>query len=42
MNVLKEQMGVLKIAQTLLETTPARVAMAIVWQVMDKRAMVSL
>ena len=40
MNVLKEQIDVLKIAQILLEITPAHVALAIVWQMMDKHAMV--
>ena len=41
MNVLKEQVGVLKFAQTLLEITSAHVALAIIWQAMDKRAMVN-
>lgn len=42
MNVLKVQIGVLKFAQTLSEITHAHVALAIVWQVMDKYAMVTL
>ena len=42
MNVLKEQMVVLRHVQTRLGTTHARVTQAIVWQVTDKCVMVSL
>ena len=41
MNVLKAQMGALRFAQTLLEITHALVPLGIVWQVMDKHAMVN-
>ena len=42
MNVLKEQMAVLRLVQTQLGTTHAPVTQAIVWQVTGKFVMVSL
>ena len=41
MNVLKEQMAVLRHAMTQLPATPAPVIQAIVWQVTDMLAMVN-
>ena len=41
MNVLKEQMAVLRHAMTQLPATPAPVIQAIVWQLMDMLVMVS-
>ena len=41
MNVLKEQMAVLRLVQTQLGTTHVPVTQAIIWQVTDKCVMVS-